>query len=813
MENDDDKEIQMVVFVIENKECKIPIDLIPKNSLLDLMVKDSLGSRNKKQDKRIFLKEYSYIDFKVIRDYLVKGIIPHHSYNELFDEFMIFRSTDYKWIIYEEDLMRKNMYNSKKTEKFSSNFYNLKKITEDKFKKLGIKKNSSLQLLFPETKILKRTWKEVDVYLTPFKFLFETPGVFIAGGKVFSGLFETPLTINNDIDIFIYGCDEKEAEKKLKQIILSIQSHYLIAANYKNLSTVPYFKAKLEEDGPEEIKIYNDMFERKPKNIKDIKKRIQRKKVISVKNKEKKIKEKKVIKDFDNTFILSKNYRDYALADNYKKDKHIINKIDRENSNSNSDEEDKVPNIINNTKNKIDIARIIFESFPDYDFKDFNKSESDTDELVNRESNSDSDTDELVNRESNSDSDSDELVNRESNFNDSESEEDDSDKEQNYDNMLENDSGKVSIPRITVFRSKNVVTIKIIRYRNRNHNEVILEFQVILRLYKTVSEILHGFDVDSCCLGFDGNTIWATERCIFSLTECYNTVNYNRLSPSYESRLVKYAHRGISIYIPGFNRKNVNNEAMYELFDSTHKLASVTIYDDGGNKKRHNNKKLKTIYYYKNKNFKRLGAVLSRDRKDKNFVSLYSLDKLLYLEFLTSMYPKRKSIAFESIINNSGDDISDYTTINSNKKKFNVNSIGYIIELILMYINKFRNNEKIYANLDKIEDLLNTIQKSENKEYYLKFINLSINDFFFSKCIYTLGFSYLINQKFEDKLKYIFDVDPIIMEFLDFIRPCDFPRVLKFKVTNPGEQMTNTFNKIVFNDNSEWWKGKFYKNK
>jgi len=821
MENNDDKEIQMAVFVIEGKECKIPINLIPKNSLLDLMIKDSLGSRNKKEDKRIFLKEYSYIDFKVIQDYLVKGVIPHHSYNDFFDEFMIFRLTDYKWIIYEEDLMRKNMYNPKKTENFLSNFYNLIKITEDKFKKLGIKKESSLDLLFPETKILKRTWDNVNEYLTPFKFLFEIPNVFIAGGKIFSALFETPLTINNDIDIFIYGCDENEAEKKLKQIILLIQTQYLTGFKYKNLATIPYFKIKKEQDGPEEIKMYNNMFKRK-ENQKDIKQKILKPTPNLVKNKEKKIKENKVIKDFNNTFILSKNYRDYALADNYKKDKHITHKINQENSesnthsdsnsheensdsnsheensDSNSHEEDQVPNIVNNTKNKTSKDRIIFENYSEYNFEDLNNSDSDIDEQVHHQNNSDSNIDELINHQNNSDSDIDELINQENNSNDSDSEKDDFD--------------KVSILRITVFRSKNVVTIKIIRPQNGIDNQVILEFQVILRLYKTVSEILHGFDVDSCCLGFDGNTIWATERCIFSLTKCYNTVNYNRLSPSYESRLVKYAHRGISIYIPGFNRKNVNNEAMYELFDSTHKLETVTIYDDGGNESKPDNKEVETIYYY-NRNSEFLALVLNRDRKNKNFVPLHSLDKLLYLEFLTSMYPKRKSIVFESIINNSGDDISDYTTINSNKNKFNVNSIGSIIENILHYIDRFRNNEKIYANLDKIEDLLNTIQKSENKEYYLKFINLSINDFFFSKCIYTLGFSYLINQKFEDKLKYIFDVDPIIMEFLDFIRPCDFPRVLKFKVTNPGEQMTNTFNKIVFNDNSEWWKGKFYKNK
>lgn len=31
--------------------------------------------------------------------------------------------------------------------------------------------------------------------------------------------------------------------------------------------------------------------------------------------------------------------------------------------------------------------------------------------------------------------------------------------------------------------------------------------QVVLRLYKTLAEVLHGFDVDACSVGFDGHTV------------------------------------------------------------------------------------------------------------------------------------------------------------------------------------------------------------------------------------------------------------------------------------------------------------------
>ena len=37
--------------------------------------------------------------------------------------------------------------------------------------------------------------------------------------------------------------------------------------------------------------------------------------------------------------------------------------------------------------------------------------------------------------------------------------------------------------------------------------------QIILRMYRTPTEVLLGFDIDSCAIGYDGSTTWATERC------------------------------------------------------------------------------------------------------------------------------------------------------------------------------------------------------------------------------------------------------------------------------------------------------------
>eukprot|EP01113_Clastostelium_recurvatum_P045547 TRINITY_DN7836_c0_g1_i1.p1 TRINITY_DN7836_c0_g1~~TRINITY_DN7836_c0_g1_i1.p1 ORF type:complete len:668 (+),score=164.58 TRINITY_DN7836_c0_g1_i1:112-2004(+) len=81
--------------------------------------------------------------------------------------------------------------------------------------------------------------------------------------------------------------------------------------------------------------------------------------------------------------------------------------------------------------------------------------------------------------------------------------------------------------------------------------------QLILRLYQSPAEILAGFDVDCCSVGFDGLRVWSTSRAARSLKLQYNLVDLSRRSPSYEHRLFKYSRRGFSVAVPGFNRARV----------------------------------------------------------------------------------------------------------------------------------------------------------------------------------------------------------------------------------------------------------------
>ncbi|KAJ3336079.1 hypothetical protein HDU93_003703 [Gonapodya sp. JEL0774] len=81
--------------------------------------------------------------------------------------------------------------------------------------------------------------------------------------------------------------------------------------------------------------------------------------------------------------------------------------------------------------------------------------------------------------------------------------------------------------------------------------------QIVLRIYKSPAEVLMGFDIDSCCAGYDGNSVWILPRCARALTMGYNLVDLTRRSPSYEYRLYKYSRRGFSVAIPGFQRDRV----------------------------------------------------------------------------------------------------------------------------------------------------------------------------------------------------------------------------------------------------------------
>ncbi|RIA80590.1 hypothetical protein C1645_701466 [Glomus cerebriforme] len=103
---------------------------------------------------------------------------------------------------------------------------------------------------------------------------------------------------------------------------------------------------------------------------------------------------------------------------------------------------------------------------------------------------------------------------------------------------------------VACFRSKHCVTI-LSQYPHRH-------IQIVLRLYNTPSEVLTGFDVDCCSVGFDGKNVWALPRAHQAIIKQCNMIDLTRRSPSYEMRLAKYAERGFEIKVPSLERSRID---------------------------------------------------------------------------------------------------------------------------------------------------------------------------------------------------------------------------------------------------------------
>jgi hypothetical protein len=70
--------------------------------------------------------------------------------------------------------------------------------------------------------------------------------------------------------------------------------------------------------------------------------------------------------------------------------------------------------------------------------------------------------------------------------------------------------------------------------------------QVILKPYASVADVLASFDLDVTAVAFDGRRL-VTARAHHALVYGYNVCAANRMSQTYEERLVKYLHRGVGV--------------------------------------------------------------------------------------------------------------------------------------------------------------------------------------------------------------------------------------------------------------------------
>jgi hypothetical protein len=97
--------------------------------------------------------------------------------------------------------------------------------------------------------------------------------------------------------------------------------------------------------------------------------------------------------------------------------------------------------------------------------------------------------------------------------------------------------------------------------RTKNSVTFVTEFavyQIILRLYHSKEQVLCGFDIGPCCIGFDGKEVYTIQRGLDSLERRENLVLVWFQSESMSYRCYKYKMRGFRPSFPGMKDEHIS---------------------------------------------------------------------------------------------------------------------------------------------------------------------------------------------------------------------------------------------------------------
>ncbi len=135
------------------------------------------------------------------------------------------------------------------------------------------------------------------------------------------------------------------------------------------------------------------------------------------------------------------------------------------------------------------------------------------------------------------------------------------------------ESVKKVVPKeCTCIRSSRAITI-VSQYPYRH-------IQIIIRLFKSPAEVLMSFDVDSCCVGFNGKKVFCTPRSHYSIVHKKNFADLTRRSFSYEYRLKKYNERGYAVVIPEYDPTRVNYRVFAKMPNQVTGLARLLVLEN-----------------------------------------------------------------------------------------------------------------------------------------------------------------------------------------------------------------------------------------
>ena len=82
--------------------------------------------------------------------------------------------------------------------------------------------------------------------------------------------------------------------------------------------------------------------------------------------------------------------------------------------------------------------------------------------------------------------------------------------------------------------------------------------QIIIKSHDNVNDIFSNFDIDCCCLAYNGEHVLMNERSIKAIATKINTTDLTLSSRSYEYRLAKYGKRGYAVYVDNLEYEKIN---------------------------------------------------------------------------------------------------------------------------------------------------------------------------------------------------------------------------------------------------------------
>jgi len=296
----------------------------------------------------------------------------------------------------------------------------------------------------------------------------------------------------------------------------------------------------------------------------------------------------------------------------------------------------------------------------------------------------------------------------------------------------------------------------------RNNNTLLIKIcgiklQLIFRLYKTKSEILHGFDLGSSAAGFDGKQVYLTTLGKFCHEHSCNIIDTTRRSTTYEYRLEKYFDRDFNIVLPKLNIDRLKTQyfkyRLPEVCILPHFVFSYT--EITGNKII-----LKDFY---NKYSTTSDYTLDDIDEYKSFsVNIYNLVNDIDFFYYTSqsINTDNHEILSKPPRITKGSVISFYETL---KKKIDSKKIDVV-------------SLKKFVTVDKITDIVTNLIKSTNSDY--------IDD--------------LISRQTD-----------IVLKKLSKLTKRDHTKI-KWIEQNPGTQISGSFNPIIA-DEKDWYGTYFVK--